>query len=305
MLSRCAAFCRHSVHRRCAEREESLLTQAALALIARIVYVIIDTGELPMLKKISLITIFALFIGLLAWLTRPETIGQAQVYYQTPTANAEGRILYVVKAGDTCLSVSLITGADINELRRLNNLDENCTLVEGAQLLLGIFQTPTVTPGPPPTATPVLPTPTPFNGNGRICVELFEDLNGNGLAETGEAMIIGGAVSIGDRVGKYSVTAETVDAVEPLCFEEVPEGDYNVSVAPPEGYNATTTMNYPLKMQAGDQATLDFGAQTSSEITSPGAVDPEGGRSPLLAIVGGVLIVGGIGVAIYMTRKRS
>ncbi|MRR30136.1 hypothetical protein EG834_07410, partial [bacterium] len=251
-----------------------------------------------MLKKISIITFVALLIGLTAWLVQPGTVGQAQVYYQTPTANAEGRILYGVKAGDTCLSVSLVTGVEITEIRRLNNLDEACTLVEGAQLLLGIYQTPTVTPGPPPTATPVLPTPTPFNGNGRVCVELFEDLNGNGLAEPGETMIIGGAVSISDRIGKVSLTANTIDGTEPLCFDDVPEGDYNVSVAPPEGYNATTTMNYPLKMQAGDQATLDFGAQTSSEI-SP-AAEPEAGRSPLLAIVGGVLILGGIGVAIFM-----
>ena len=66
-------------------------------------------------------------------------------------------------------------------------------------------------------------------------------------------------------------------------------------------------MNYPLSLVAGDQSILDFGAQTSSagallaEQTSTGNDTP---RSPLLAIMGGILLLIGIGLAVYLWFQR-
>lgn len=254
-------------------------------------------------KSLAVVIVTLLLVGLARIVIPVDAAPAAQVYYQTPTANAEGRILYVVKAGDTCLSVSLLTGIDINTLRQLNNLDEQCTLIEGKQLLLGIYQTPTVTPGPAPTNTPVLPTPTPFNGNAQVCVFLYNDVNGNALAETGEAQIPGGAISITDRIGKVSLTSLTGSGSDPICFEEVPEGDYNLSVAPPEGYNPTTNMNFALAVHAGDQLILDFGAQAGSQVATPAPEDSN--QSPVLGILGAVLVLGGIGLAVYMLRFRK
>jgi LysM repeat protein len=257
-----------------------------------------------MAKKITIsIIIFLLLVAFSQTVVPVNASSQPQVLYQTPTANADGRILYTVKANDTCLSISLTTGVDINTLKQLNKLDEQCTLIEGKQLLLGVFQTPTVTPGPTPTATPVLPTPTPFNGNGKICIFLFNDINGNALAETGESQVAGGAISLTDKIGKISLTAKTTNEVDPVCFNEVPEGEYNISVAPPEGYNATTNMNYALSIQAGDQSILDFGAQLSSQAATPAPA--QGGKSPILGILGGILLLGGAGLAIYMVRFRK
>jgi len=257
-----------------------------------------------MFRKIVFTFSLALLLVMTARTVIPVAASQPpQVYYTTPTANAEGRILYTVKAGDTCLALSLLFGIDQAELRRLNSLTEECVLIEGRQLLLGIYQTPTVTPGPSPTTTPVLPTPTPFNGNASLCVLLFDDINGNALAEPGENQIPGGAISLTDRVGKISLTAPTTDSADPVCFEEVPEGDYNISVAPPEGFNATTNMNYPFQVKAGEQIVLDFGAQASSQVVTPEPV--EGGRSPVLGILGLVLVLGGAGLVVYMLRYRK
>ena len=87
------------------------------------------------------------------------------------------------------------------------------------------------------------------------------------------------------------------------CFEEIPEGEYNISVAAPEGYNPTTLMNYSLALQAGESSTLDFGAQISS-LAVPTPVS-EGGRSPVLGIMGGILVLAGAGMGIYVWRLRS
>lgn len=225
----------------------------------------------------------------------------------TPTANADGRILYIVQTNDTCLSIALrFLNGDVNRLRELNMLDEACTLRENQELLIGTYSEPTVTPGPSPTPTPALPTPTPFDGNGEICIFLYNDINGNALAETYELAIFGGAISISDNKGEISLTGRTdsggATGYEPVCFTDLPENEYNISVGPPEGYNPTTVMNYTLKLAAGDRSVIDFGAQ-SSTMGQPLPVS-EGGRSPVLAVVGVFLLLGGILLGVYFLFLR-
>ena len=226
-----------------------------------------------------------------------------QAYYQTPTAGPDGRILYIVKAGDSCTSISLLNNIPMDQLRKLNNITgSDCPVIVGQKLLLGVAQTPTAPSGPVATATPMLPSPTSYNGNASVCIMLFEDINGNGMLDANETPLAGGAVSITDRLGKVSLTGSTTGGTDPLCFNTVPEGDYNVSVAVPAGYNATTNTNYPLKVSAGDQTVLDFGAQVSVKAAPP--PPSEGGHSPLLGILGGLLVVCGIGLGVVMLFMR-
>ncbi|MCL4562271.1 MAG: LysM peptidoglycan-binding domain-containing protein [Chloroflexi bacterium] len=226
------------------------------------------------------------------------------VVYQTPTPMPDGRILYKVQSNDTCLSISLLTGVPLDTLRKNNNLNGDCVIQVGQELLLGrVESTATPTPGPSPTPTPLLPTPTPFNGNGQVCVFLYNDVNGDAIQQETETAISGGAVSLTDRTGKVSMTQETSAGDQPVCFDEVPEGDYNISVAVPDGYNPTTSMNYALKVEAGDQSTLDFGAQLNSQAAP--VTPSEGGRSPVLGILGAVLLLSGIGLGVYVRLGRK
>ena len=118
--------------------------------------------------------------------------------------------------------------------------------------------------------------------------------------------LAGGAVSLTNRLNTINETGTTADTGESLCFADIPEGDYNISVAPPEGYNPTTTMNYPLTLKAGDRSTLDFGAQVSSQAqpAEAEAAGNGGGRSPLLAILGVLFVLAGIGLGFFMFRLR-
>jgi hypothetical protein len=253
-----------------------------------------------MFKKFILIFSFLIIAATLLWAVKPVTASpQPQALYQTPTAGLDGRIMYTVKNGDTCLSISLLTGVDEDTLRKLNNLDQNCTVIEGKLLLLGTYQTPTVTPGPSPTPTLIVPTSTPFNGHGDICVLLYNDINGNGIPEAaaGENAITGGAVLVTDKKTGTPLNQTTSNTTDRTCFNNLPEGDYNISVAPPQGYNPTTSMNYPIHLMAGDVSDVDFGAQISSAAVTPAPT--EGGHSPLLGIVGGLLVMSGIGLGVY------
>lgn len=220
-----------------------------------------------------------------------------QVVYSTPTPNAEGRIVFVVRAGDNCNSISFLTGVSIDELRRLNNLKDDCALIEGQQLLLGIAQKPAQEATPTPLNQ--VPTPTLPPGSGDVCVLLFNDTNGNSIPDGNEVPLAGGAISITDRDGITSLTNPT-SATEAVCFPAIAEGEYNISVAVPEGYNPTTLLNYPLKLRGGDKSTIDFGAQPGSKNIAPSSA--EGSKSPILGIIGAVLILSGAGLGFYVMR---
>ena len=99
-----------------------------------------------------------------------------QIPIYTPTPGPDGRIVWVVKANDTLLSISIISGLSVEEIKALNNLTSD-TIFEGQQIVLGLGgpEEATATPGPTPTPTRPLPTPTPKPGFGNICIILFND----------------------------------------------------------------------------------------------------------------------------------
>ena len=244
-----------------------------------------------MIKKIGFAFSLILFFGLILRIVLPVSASPAPQVLPTPTAGSDGRILYTVQEGDSCISISLKTQVSEDQLRSLNNLDANCTVIAGQKLLLGVVAatTPTVTIISSPT--PILPLATQSNGNGNVCVFLFNDINGNTMVDADETAIAGGAASLTNRSGSVSRTGTTDASGNPLCFNDLPEGDYNISMAPPEGYNSTTTMNYPLKLKAGDSDTVDFGAQDSSVASGGTGADSGNTRSPLLAILGAALVL--------------
>ncbi len=225
---------------------------------------------------------------------------------QSPTPDLDGNIFYIIKSNDSCMSISLTMGIDLETLRQLNNLDEECTLIAGTRLLLGRYETPTPTPGPSPTPTPITPTPTPYNGYGQVCVYLFEDVDGDGIVAETEYGISGGAVSITKRNGADNFTGLTMAGNDRLCFPEVPEGDYNISIAPPTDYNPTTNMNYALTVKAGDNTLVNFGAQKSSQLEEADIEVDTTPKSPILMALGIGLILGGLVIVfIFGILKRN
>ena len=119
-------------------------------------------------------------------------------------------------------------------------------------------------------------------------------------------------MSVTDINGAYSKTESTISAIDPdteesvrTCFADVPEGTFNISMAAPEGYNPTTDISYRLDVKAGDRAFVDFGAQSKSvQAVVPQEPDPSP-NSPLMGILGAVLLLGGLGMGWYALRLRK
>ncbi|MEX1249005.1 MAG: LysM peptidoglycan-binding domain-containing protein [Anaerolineales bacterium] len=233
----------------------------------------------------------------------------------TPTAGADGRILYTVLAGESPWSIAAKFGFDLIALQNLNNWTDDEILVEGQTILLGLAnqQEPTATPGP---QDQVAATNTPqAAGTGSICVLLFDDVNGDALRNATEFGIADGQASINERSGKASRTSATVSAVdeegEPVrtCFDELPLGDYTVSIALPTGYNPTTARDRQLQItRGGEVQTVNFGAQASGDPAGSGFLSlQQGNRSPLVGLLGVLLLLGGAGLGFYtlqLSRRR-
>lgn len=241
--------------------------------------------------------------------------------FPTPTPGPDGKIIYVVQPNDTLWRISAITGVKIETIRDLNNLGVNDPIVPGEKLLIGYAGPSSSAPtsGVIPTQAILTPSATPSPGWGILCVLLYNDLNGDSMRQESEPSIPGGEISVSNRLGSVSLTAETPSGgdattiVNPTpqergytCFDQILQGEYLISVAAPEGYNRTTELNQTLRLEAGQTTEIAFGAQANSELEAETAIIPESPRkSPLMGIVGGLLLIAGIGLGIYATLLRS
>ncbi len=233
--------------------------------------------------------------------------------FTTPTPGSDGRIIYIVQEGDTLWRVAAISGMDVADLRDLNNLDTDDIVYPGMQLFLGLGGPSSSQPtsGPAVTQAPAESTSTPVPGLGTLCVLLFEDTNGDAMRQEEEISLAGGAINISNRDGTVSITQDTPEhdpasiTDDYFCTEGLLEGDYNVSVAIPEGYNPTTSLNTGIQLLAGDTTFLTFGAQAGSVLIDENTPLPAStGSTPLLGIFGIVLLLAGIGLGVYSVWFR-
>jgi len=260
-------------------------------------------------KRFAVLFVLVGLLVLGVWL--PAGAAPIAQQYATPTPGDDGRIIYVVQPGDNCFRVAALHNMSVDQLRQLNSkLDENCTLVEGQELLIGVASAATATVQPNLTPSTPTVTPTPLSGLTEVCVLLFNDVNGNAMREETEAAVPDGAVSLTENNGKYSASLDTNSVVDPLtypgvCFSDIPEGTYTITVGIPDNFNETMELSYSLEVNAGDRAFVDFGAQSKDVVVDPGAGDAGSGAgtSVGLVIFGVILLFGGAGLGYYAWRS--
>jgi hypothetical protein len=264
-------------------------------------------------KALLFASILLILIGL-AWISPGVQASPAepQAAYPSPTPGPDGRIIYIVRSGDTCEQISMLYGVSLEYLSLTNQLDANCSLRESQQLMLGVGG-PSVsspTPGPSQLPTEVLPTATPGAGGvAQVCVLVYEDVNGDSLRQATEKAIAGAAISLTSLDGSYSQTLTTTinpdaTAYQGMCFSNVPMGKYNVSAAAPDGYNPTINLSSGVEVTAGDVAYIGYGAQARTVVETTA---PRNKTAPLLGIIGAVFLLAGIGIGVYawsMVKKK-
>jgi len=124
--------------------------------------------------------------------------------FLTPTPRQDGKIIYIVKVGDSLWRIAAIASITLEELMAMNGIQPGDYITEGMELELGVGGPALATAAPgdaQATPTQELLTPTPVVGTAEICILLFMDENGNGRLEEGELPLAGGQISIVDING--------------------------------------------------------------------------------------------------------
>jgi murein DD-endopeptidase MepM/ murein hydrolase activator NlpD len=266
-----------------------------------------------MKTRLPFIVLLVFVLLLIMGISLPVSAAPPAQGFVTATAMPDGRIMYVVQEGDTCSLVALKHGIGVAQLRQFNSrLDQDCTLIPGQQLIVGLVVQSGPTAGPAPTLLPPTVTTTPISGTTEVCVLLFNDQNGDSLRQETEMGIDGGAVSLTNLNGSYSKTENTSASTDPdtgeptrACFTDIPPGDYNITVAVPDQYNPTMALSYRLTVKAGDRASIDFGAQSKAVTVAETTNQANGGKSSVLGIFGLLLLLGGAGLGYYAYRSSQ
>lgn len=261
----------------------------------------------------------------------------APTNFAVPTGDASGQQLWIVQPGDTLIHIAAVTCGDtiecLNKIKALNP-DAGRMLSLGQKIILGqaetvpVAATPaataavaeTPTPDPAAAAEPTVVTeptavptvePTAEAPSGAICVQLYADLNGNGVLDAGETSVNGGVFTILDTGSSSTLgTYTTGEKPEPYCFEKLPPANYRISLQAPAGYVATTRAEWELALAMGSTANLEFGAQQAETTPSPASAAAASSQpawlGSLVGALGVMLLLGGAGLAGYLllTRRR-
>lgn len=253
---------------------------------------------------------------------------------EAAAAQMTGGVTYTVKQGDTLFGIALAYNKDVDELRRLNQLDSD--LLSIGQVLViepPVAQAPSPTQPPPDAGSPAAqpepavaqaettplpegqPTPTP--STGALCVQAYSDDNGNGARDAGESLVAGILFSVtsgGESKGTYISDGDS----EPYCFTELPVGAYTVAATIGSEYVSTTPLNDTASVRGGVNALFSLGlrrADAAHEVIqhtpTPASAPAEGAAGPnllaILATVSGALIIlgtVGFGVLFFLQSRR-
>ena len=131
----------------------------------------------------------------------------------------------------------------------------------------------TNTPTPIPTDTPT-PTPTTPPG-GTICLNAFNDVNANGIHDAGEAYLAGITFTISQE-GTVIDTAISTGQAQPICFEGLAPGSYDVAQQIPPRLELTTADTAVINVAEGQTLGLEFGSRLrpqATPITDPAGAD--------------------------------
>ncbi len=176
------------------------------------------------------------------------------------------------------------------------------------------------TPVPAATATPqaqVAPSPTapPTPSTSQICVQAYNDLNGDGQQSADETLMAGVAFTLSDAVGP-SDSYTTDGTTEPHCFQDLKLGNYRLTIKPPANYGSTTPDVMTISLSAGVKPNVMYGTRRSGLVPAPtrttspsgdgaatGAASGSVFRTILIA-VGVVVIIALMGVGGILLRAR-
>ena len=132
----------------------------------------------------------------------------------------------------------------------------------------------------PPTETPLptaTPTETPIPG-GTICVNAFADNNANGQHDADEGAMAGVTFTVASADNQL-VGQGVSSGPDPVCFEGLPPGTYQIAQQVPPALEMTTAANVSIQVSEGQTVLIEFGSRIRAEATATTASGAGGGEA--------------------------
>ncbi len=241
----------------------------------------------------------------------------------TRTPRPDGAVVHVVQSGDTLSGISFQYDVLLEELYRLNNLNNQSILKVGQEIVVQVVATPappTATSAPtslPATAT--LPPPTATPALGSLCLSAFEDVNGNNLMDGSELYLAAvNFLVLSGQDGSQAARYQTDDSPQPHCLTTLPPNAYTVKIKAPPGYIAVPdqagvglTLGKPVNLSVAIRKDSPLTpASGATELVQPAATPgtqqtSQGTILPAALIGGAVLLLGLAGIGVIVLRRRN
>jgi LysM repeat protein len=227
----------------------------------------------------------------------------------TATPDAEGIIYAEVQAGDSIWALAARAGLTIEEILEMNGLTRNDVLRPGDLLKVGSGEPPSEEPAPAEETvadsveapaeesaetTEIQPeaegTPEPgaeapaevaevaaaAGSDVAVCLKAYDDVNGNGVQDAGDALRPAVAFTISDGqsvVSNYVTDGES----EPFCVTLPGAGSYRVTRSVKSNEILTTAGDRAVSLSEGSTLSLDFGSYMGEETLAMVNSESEGG----------------------------
>jgi LysM repeat protein len=261
----------------------------------------------------------------------PNSTPAPEAAAPAPTPAEVGGVKHTVVSGDTLGAIAAQYNTTVDEIKRLNNMN-NDFLSIGQVLIITLPQAaPTATPLPPPTQPPppgpgtavAAPAPiaqsTAISGTGQLCVLAFFDDNGNGQRDE---QVVATPVSqnaaphmrgLEDPVPNIQFTLATggvevaryvsdgvSEGVSGYCFENLPALGYTAIATYTQGYVPTTPLDDSVTVNPGAKSIFFVGLRRPADEFRDVSKTPTPVANPLttpsnifgvLATIGGSLLV--------------
>ncbi len=214
---------------------------------------------------------------------------------------ADGSIVYTVQSGDTLFAIAIAHDTTVDSIMQLNGMSNTVISVGQKLLIRGPTTPPTATLAPTTAASPT-PEPTPVPPTGQICIQAYNDRDGNSQAGgVGEDLLPGVVFALSGSSGV--IANYTTDGTnEPHCFVELLPDTYSVKIVPPTGYSATTPEVWSLGLAGGQNVQVSFGAKRggAAPTATPASQQSSGGGSSSFLAGAGRIILGILAVIVLV-----
>jgi LysM repeat protein len=276
----------------------------------------------------------------------------APAYVPGPTAtpNADGVIYTEVQSGDSIWALAARAGITLDEILEFNDMDRFDVLRPGDLMIVGFGDPPGEEPvvaedaaasseevapaeeeaapesQPEAEATPEAPAEVAeakvSSSEVSVCLKAFDDVDGNGVQDSGDALRPGVAFTISD--GQAVVSNYVTDGQsEPFCVTLPGPGSYRVTRSIQPNEILTTAGDRAVSLSEGSSLSLEFGStmgeatlamvsETEEQATAASegqpAVEEDGDTlltvAVIAAVVVAVLLLLAV-IAIIITNRRD